>query len=314
MTTAILAARRYLERRFELRSEPPHVGLAKLAVFSLAVIASAYLLVAGAQLLLTLLTTSASFRMGAVGSLAAGLVTAVGALPVLFLRKIQTRTEDTLLGFGAGVMFAASCFSLILPGLDAATAQTGSKGIAAAIVGLGIAIGALFLTFFDRVLPHEHFIKGHEGIDSQKVRGIWLFVIAITLHNFPEGLAVGIGFGGGDFANGIAIATGIGLQNAPEGLVVAFALLSLRYSRWYAWLVALGTGLVEPIGGLIGAGVVSVAQTFLPWAMGFAAGAMIFVVSHEIIPESHRKGHETPATLGVLLGFVVMMMLDTALS
>jgi zinc transporter ZupT len=139
------------------------------------------------------------------------------------------------------------------------------------------------------------------------------FKTLITLHNFPEGLAVGVGFGGGDFANGLAIATGIGLQNAPEGLVVAFALLTLRYSPWAAWLVALATGLVEPVGGLIGAGVVLIAGSFLPW-MGFAAGAMLFVVSHEIIPESHRKGHEMPATLGVLLGFIVMMMLDTTLS
>jgi ZIP family zinc transporter len=313
MTTAILAAKRFLETRFELKSERPHVGLAKLTVLSLAIVASVYLLARGTEVLLVSLASSAAFRMGAVGSLAAGLVTAVGALPVLFLRAIKTRTEDMLLGFGAGVMLAASCFSLILPGMDAAMAQAGSKGVAAAIVAVGIAIGALFLTLCDRLLPHEHFIKGHEGLDSQKVRGIWLFVIAITLHNFPEGLAVGVGFGGGDFANGMAIATGIGLQNAPEGLVVAFALLTLRYTRWYAWLVALGTGLIEPVGGLIGAGVVSIAQSVLPWAMGFAAGAMIFVVSHEIIPESHRKGHEMPATLGVLLGFVVMMMLDTTL-
>jgi zinc transporter, ZIP family len=289
MTTAILAAKRFLEARLERRPARPLPALAKFVASSLAALGAIYLLLKGGEVLFSLLASSAILRIGAAASLAAGLVTGVGALPVLFLRGIKVRTEDTLLGFGAGVMLAASCFSLILPGMDAALAQSGSKAIAAGIVALGMTIGALFLTLCDRLLPHEHFIKGHEGLDSQKVRGIWLFVIAITLHNFPEGLAVGVGFGGGDFANGLAIATGIGLQNAPEGLVVAFALLTLRYSPWAAWPVALATGLVEPVGGLIGAGVVLIAGSFLPWAMGFAAGAMLFVVSHEIIPESHRK-------------------------
>ena len=304
MTSAILAAKRFLESRLELGSKRPLTGLATLAALGLTVALLVYALVSA---------DSATLRMGAAGSLATGLLTGVGALPVLFLRAIKARTEDTLLGFGAGVMLAASCFSLILPGMDAAIAQTGSRMIAASIVGLGIAIGALFLSQCDRLIPHEHFIKGHEGPDSKNIRGIWLFIVAITLHNFPEGLAVGVGFGGGDFANGFAIASGIGLQNMPEGLVVAFALLTLGYSRWRAWLVAAATGLVEPVGGVIGAGAVALAQTALPWAMGFAAGAMLFVVSHEIIPESHRKGHEMPATLGVLLGFVVMMVLDSGL-
>jgi ZIP family zinc transporter len=292
----------------------PRLGAARLAAAGLALITTLYLVALATQSLLAVLISSPALRMGAAGSLAAGLMTAVGALPVLFIRSVKARTEDMLLGFGAGVMLAASCFSLILPGMDAAVAQTGSKGIAAVLVALGVAAGGLFLTLCERVFPHQHFIKGHEGLESKKVRGIWLFVIAIALHNFPEGLAVGVGFGGGDVANGIAVATGIGLQNAPEGLVVALALLALRYSRAQAWLIALATGLIEPVGGLLGAGIISITETILPAAMGFAAGAMLFVVSHEIIPESHRQGHETPATLGVLLGFVVMMVLDTALS
>ena len=311
---AIAQTTRFFQAPRELVLSLSQLGIARLATAGIATLATIYLLAAATHALLTVFAGSQALRMAGVGSLAAGLMTAVGALPVLFLRSVKTGTEDMLLGFGAGVMLAASCFSLILPGMDAAVAQTGSKGIAAVIVALGITVGALFLTLCDRVLPHEHFIKGYEGLDSKKVRGIWLFVIAITLHNFPEGLAVGVAFGSGDAVSGMAIATGIGLQNAPEGLVVAFALLALRYSRRNAWLIALATGLVEPIGGVIGAGVVSITQHGLPYAMGFAAGAMLFVVSHEIIPESHRKGHETRATLGVLFGFVVMMVLDTALS
>lgn len=142
---------------------------------------------------------------------------------------------------------------------------------------------------------------------------IWLFVIAITLHNLPEGLAVGVSFGSGNIDNGLAIAIGMALQNMPEGLVVALALVSEGYSRPLALGVSLLTGLVEPIGSFVGASVVSVAQDILPWGMAFAAGAMLFVISDEIIPESHRKGSERQGALGVIVGFVVMMYLDITL-
>ena len=177
---------------------------------------------------------------------------------------------------------------------------------------VGILLGGVFLQMAHRFLPHEHFIKG-ESKRSTNLKRIWLFIAAITIHNFPEGLAVGVNFGTGNISDGIPLAIGIGLQNMPEGLVVALALVAENYSRNYALAVSLLTGLVEPIGGLIGAGVVSVAQDFLPWAMAFAAGAMLFVISDEIIPESHRKGFEQEGTIGVMLGFVVMMFLDIAL-
>jgi ZIP family zinc transporter len=137
-----------------------------------------------------------------------------------------------------------------------------------------------------------------------------LFVVAITLHNFPEGLAVGVSFAGHDIANGTAMATGIGLQNMPEGLAVAVALLSAGYSRLRSVAVAAATGLVEPIGGMIGAGAVSVAAPVLPMGLAFAAGAMLFVISNEIIPETNRKGYAGYATGGLMVGFVVMMQLD----
>ena len=217
------------------------------------------------------------------------------------------------MGFGAGVMLAATSFSLIIPGIDAAVKTHGSEVYAALIITCGMLIGGAFLWLTDKYSPHEHFIKGPEGANPKNLKRIWLFIIAITLHNFPEGLAVGVGFGGGDVANGISLAIGIGLQNMPEGLVVALALLTEKYSKGKALWIALLTGLVEPIGGLLGVGIVSVAQPLLPWGLAFAAGAMLFVISDEIIPESHRKGFEKEATFGVMLGFVVMMFLDVTL-
>jgi ZIP family zinc transporter len=248
--------------------------------------------------------------LGFFASLAAGLATGVGALPVLFTKNISQKVQDIMMGFGAGVMLAATSFSLIMPAVDV----TGGGWTGALIVACGMAIGGLFLFFSDKYSPHEHFIKGPEGANPKRLKRVWLFIIAITLHNFPEGLAVGVGFGGGDIQNGITLAIGIGLQNMPEGLVVALALLTLNYSMRHAIGIATLTGLVEPVGGLFGAGVVTVAAPLLPWGLAFAAGAMLFVVSDEIIPESHRKGFEKEATFGVMFGFIVMMILDVALA
>lgn len=248
--------------------------------------------------------------IGFTASFLAGLATGIGALPALFFRNISQRLQDIMMGFGAGVMLAATSFSLIVPAIEHA-----GDGIKAAfIVAGGMMLGAVFLYFSDRYSPHEHFIKGSEGADARRLKRIWLFVIAITLHNFPEGLSVGVGFGGGDIKNGITLAIGIGLQNMPEGLVVALSLITERYSPWRALFIALFTGLVEPVGGFLGIGIVSVSQPILPWGLAFAAGAMLYVVSDEIIPESHRKGFEKEATFGVMVGFVLMMILDVSLS
>ncbi|BAC92221.1 ZIP family metal transporter [Gloeobacter violaceus] len=253
--------------------------------------------------------------LGTFASLIAGLATAVGALPVLFARKLSQKTQSILLGFGGGVMLAASAFSLIVPGTDIAVKQGYSRPVAALIMAVGILLGGLFLWLANRYFPHEHFIKGPEGANPspERLKRIWLFVGAIALHNFPEGMAVGVSFGGGSIAEGLPVAVGIGLQNMPEGLVVAVALLGQGYSVGYALWVTLLSGLVEPIGGLLGASVVSVSQAILPWGMAFAAGAMLFVISDEIIPESHRQGFDLEGTVGVMVGFVVMMFLDIAL-
>ena len=253
--------------------------------------------------------------IGAMFSLFAGLATGIGAIPIFFTRKISGRTQDIFMGFGAGVMLAATSFSLIIPGLEAA--GNGTK--AALIMVSGILLGGVFLWLADRFIPHDKIIpsknsiKGLEGIGLVKLRMVWLFIFAITVHNFPEGMAVGVGFGSGNIVNGITLAIAIGLQNLPEGLVVALALLAHKYNRKKSFLIALATGLIEPIGGLLGAGVVSIFRQILPWGLAFAAGAMLFVISDTIIPESHRKGFAKEATFGLMIGFVIMLFLDVTL-
>ncbi|WP_371829690.1 ZIP family metal transporter [Thiocapsa imhoffii] len=253
-------------------------------------------------------------QLGFLASLVAGLLTGVGALPIFFVRQLSSQVEDSLMGFGAGVMLAATAFELVLPAVAGAEALFGDDWITIGILAVGIGAGGAVLLALHHLVPHEHFITGPEsGADPAKIRRVWLFILAIALHNLPEGLAVGVGFGGEHLSDGVALAIGIGLQNIPEGLVVAIALLSLGYGRWTAFGVTLLTGLVQPLGGLIGATAVSLFSLFLPLALAFAAGAMLFVISHEIIPESHRQGHKGKATFGVLLGFVVMVAIDIAL-
>lgn len=252
-----------------------------------------------------------------IGGSVAAFATALGTLPVLLSQRLSDRVQDTLFGFGAGVMLAASAFSLIIPGLDAARASGafgGSPWAAGGIVGAAILLGAVALLAMDRLLPHEHFIKGREGAAARKLRRTWLFVIAIALHNLPEGLAIGVAYAGSEGVRANALAMGIAIQDVPEGLVVATALLAAGYRRAVAVGLGIASGLVEPIGAVAGAAIVVHSAALLPWGLGFAAGAMLFVISHEIIPESHRKGHESYATAGLMVGFVLMMLLDTALA
>jgi ZIP family zinc transporter len=252
--------------------------------------------------------------LGFIASLAAGLVTSFGALPVLFGGAISPRTSDIMLGFAAGVMLAASFFSLIIPGLDAAKSIFAHQWVAALVVTAGMLLGAAFVGSLNEIVPHEHFMQGREGPEAAELGRVWLFVLAITLHNLPEGMAVGVGFAEGNVLSGTILATGIGLQNAPEGLAVALALLSVGYSRAKAFAISALTGLVEPVTGLMGAGAVSFSRLLLPWAMSFAAGAMLYVISHEIIPETHRHGSQTAATGGLMIGLAIMMLLDIVFS
>lgn len=247
---------------------------------------------------------------GLFASLLAGLATGIGALPALFFKRVPDKMMSTMLGGAAGIMLAATSFSLVVPAI--AQGDLLWPGFGAYIVAFGMLLGAFCLDLVDRFLPHEHFIRGHEG-PSSRMQRIWLFIIAITIHNFPEGMAVGVGFGGGDMANGTSLAIGIGLQNMPEGLAVALPLLGLGYSRPKAIWIATLTGLVEPVGGLLGVAAVSLFRPVLPLGMAFAAGAMLFVISDEIIPETHAHGRSRLATFGIMIGFVIMMAMDNIL-
>lgn len=252
--------------------------------------------------------------LGFLGSLLAGLMTTVGALPALLGKTPTARTQDVMLGFAAGVMLSASFFSLIIPALEISQANYGDGPVPAMIAVTGILIGATAVAVINRLLPHEHFITGREGPSDSSLRRVWLFIIAITIHNVPEGLAVGVGFATEDFSNGLSLAMGIGLQNAPEGLAVAVALVANGYSRFRAFAIASYTGLVEPVGGLFGAAAVAVSEPFLPWGLVIASGAMLYVISHEIIPETHHRGYQNEATAGLLIGLCVMLFLDVWLS
>ena len=249
-------------------------------------------------------------------------VTALGAGTVFINRAVSQRLLDAMLGFAAGVMVAASFWSLLLPAIEIAEAQGRTAWLVAAG---GFLAGGAVLRLADAVLPHLH-----PGLSTEQAEGLsttWqrstLLVLAITLHNIPEGLAVGVTFGavaaGLDASTGtslgaaLALALGIGLQNFPEGVAVAFPLrgdgLSRFKSFWYGQL----SGIVEPVAAVVGAVAVTAMRPVLPFALAFAAGAMIFVVVEELIPESHLHGHEDLATSSALLGFTVMMVLDVAL-
>lgn len=255
------------------------------------------------------------------GGLFAAAATALGTIPAILTRQLSQRLIDTLMGFGAGVMLAATSFSLIIPALETAADQGAGSWLAGSIVGGGIILGALGLLMIERVVPHEHFVKGLEGgarsevniEQATRLKRVWLFVMAIVLHNFPEGMAIGVSFAGPDLVGAKALAVGIAIQDIPEGFVVALALMSVGYSRGLAISVGAISGLVEPVAALLGVALIGLSVHLLPWGLAIAAGAMLFVISHEIIPESHRAGHESWATSGLIIGFVLMMLLDTAL-
>lgn len=239
--------------------------------------------------------------------------TAAGAMMALFLKNMAQKTEDSLLGFAAGMMLAASAFSLIIPGIDAGTDLFQNKFYGAGIVAVGLGLGVLLMLGLDQFTPHEHDKTGPCGPGYEACPRSWLFVFAIALHNLPEGMAMGVSFAQGDLSVGLPLSTAIAIQDIPEGLAVALALRVSGMSLIKAALIAAATGLLEPIGALLGVGLSSGLAFAYPMGLGLAAGAMIFVVSHEVIPETHRNGHQTPATIGLMVGFAVMMLLDTTL-
>lgn len=235
------------------------------------------------------------------------LLTAIGTLPVLFFRSAPRRLMDAMMGFAGGVMVAASCWSLLVP----AIASGGVLGAAA-----GLLAGGGFLYVADQLLPHLHPEFPDEAI-SEGPPVAWrqsaLLMMAMTLHNFPEGMAVGVSFGGGDVGSAVALAIGIGLQNIPEGLAIALPLRRGGMSRGRAFFWGQFSAAIEPVAGVIGAALVLASASFLPYGMAAAAGAMLYVVVEELIPETTRSGAVDVATLGFIVGFTVMMSLDNAL-
>jgi len=254
-----------------------------------------------------------NLRLALLGGTAGLVATSFGALPALFLRQMPQALEDSLLGIAAGMMLAASAFSLILPGIAAGAALLGSDVAGALTVVAGMSLGVLLMLGLDAFIPHEHDKTGPCGPGHQHCQRIWLFVFAIALHNLPEGMAVGVSFANGDMAVGLPLASAIALQDIPEGLAVALSLRAAGFKPGLAVAVAALSGILEPIGALMGVGLSSGIALAYPVGLGLAAGAMIFVVSHEVIPETHRNGHQTAATLGLMAGFALMMVLDTSL-
>lgn len=252
-------------------------------------------------------------RNALIGGTAGFAATALGAVPALALRGIPQKLEDSLLGMAAGMMLAASAFSLILPGIEAGTGITGSKTLGAVVVAVGMGIGVLLMLGLEGFTPHVHEGTGPIGPGTERYSRVWLFVFAVALHNLPEGMAIGVGFAENDLSVGIPLTTAIALQDMPEGLAVALALRTAGFSSLKAVLAGAASGLLEPFGALLGVGLSSGLALAYPTGLGLAAGAMIFVVSHEVIPETHRNGHQTPATLGLMAGFALMMLLDTTL-
>ena len=254
---------------------------------------------------------------GLVGGVIIASLNMMGALSVLVWRNPSERSLDGALGFAAGVMLAASFTSLILPGIEIG-------GVIPVLVG--IVAGALVLDRADAWVPHVHVLitgrvrddearDAHDSSQHRRIASVILFIVAITLHNMPEGLAVGVGFGSGNLSNAIPLMLAIGIQNIPEGLAVAVAALNAGLgSLFYAAITGIRAGLVEIPLALFGAWAVQLAEPILPYAMGFAAGAMIYVISDEIIPETHTKGHERIATIGTILGVIVMLYLDVTLA
>ncbi|WP_040208855.1 ZIP family metal transporter [Neobacillus jeddahensis] len=256
----------------------------------------------------------------ALGTLFTWGMTALGAALVFTTKNVNQKFLDSMLGFAGGVMIAASFWSLLLPALEMAEGGSTPKWLPAAV---GFLLGGFFLMVVDKLLPHLHPdlpIEKAEGIHPANKRRSTLLVLAITLHNIPEGLAVGVAFGAvaagfpsASLTGAVALAIGIGIQNFPEGVAVSMPLRRDGMSRTRSFMYGQFSGLVEPIAALIGAVAVMFIEPLLPYALSFAAGAMIFVVAEEVIPGSQENGNTDIASISLMIGFVIMMILDVAL-
>ena len=244
-------------------------------------------------------------------ALGVGGATIFGAVLGFAFKNISHKFSDIVLSFAAGVMLAAAVLGLVLPALE----YGGKFGLIHVVAG--IFCGAVCLNLFDRVVPHLHRLSGvdqeqHPG-QSEKLNKILLFVLAIAIHNLPEGIAAGVGFGSGNVTEALTVAGGIALQNIPEGMVIIGPMLAAGMSAKRTFLCAMATGLVEVVGTLLGYFAVSISVAILPFALAFAGGTMLYIISDEMIPETHAHGGERGATYALLVGFCVMLATDVLL-
>jgi len=242
-------------------------------------------------------------------ALGIGGATIAGAVMGFLIPNCSQKLNDVLMGFAAGVMMAAAVVGLILPAIQG----TGKRGIP--IVGIGLLCGALLLNLLDKVTPHLHHLSGvdTESHHNGNIDKVLLFVFAIGLHNLPEGLAAGVSFGGGNIGNAISVALGIALQNIPEGMIIISPMLMAGMSKKRTFIIAACTGLVEVLGTFLGYAATSVAASILPFALSVAGGTMLYVVSDEMIPETHSHGNELAATYALMGGFFLMLVMDTCI-
>lgn len=239
-------------------------------------------------------------------ALGVGGATIIGALTGFLFKSMPHKFSDMILSFAAGVMLSAAIFGLIMPSLE----YGGSYGIIVTVAG--IFAGAFSLNVIDKLVPHLHKLAGvdSEAHNNKKLNNILLFVMAIAIHNFPEGIAAGVGFGAGDTSRALLIAGGIALQNIPEGMVIIAPMLSAGVPAKKTFIIAMLTGLVEVIGTFLGYFAVNIASVILPFALAFAGGTMLYVVSDEMIPETHAHGNERSSTYALLVGFCLMLVSD----
>ncbi len=242
-------------------------------------------------------------------ALGVGGATLLGALIGFAVKRIPHRFNDIILGFAAGIMLAAAAFGLILPAMEK------KEPLNTALVIMGIFAGAIFLSLMDKLVPHLHNLAGGhaESAEKENLNRVLLFVLAIAIHNLPEGVAAGVSFGSGDTAEALTVAGGIALQNIPEGMVIIAPMLAAGVSRGRTLAIAAATGLVEVIGTFIGYFAAGLSSAALPFALAFAGGTMLYVISDEMIPETHSHGYEKGATYALICGFCVMLLMDVIL-
>ena len=285
----------------------------RLAGCAICLLGCALLLAGMADRLATLFADAPHVRAALLGGATAAAATALGTLPILLSQNFSNRTYDCFLGFGAGVMLGATAFSLVIPALAAAKSGGAGNWGASLDVGGGILAGAALLLALDRAMSTDGILAHDDPRTAHSLKRAWLFVWAVALHNLPEGLAIGVAYAGVGIEKANSLATGISIQDVPEGLVVALALRTVGYGRGLSTALGVASGLIEPVAAVAGAVLIGVSAGLLPLALAAAAGAMLFVIVNDVVPEAHQNGNGTWASVALVFGFILMTVLDTAL-